>query len=612
MRISPHVRLFFLILLSASLHTVIAQRKKSGEPKPICDQQRAIAIVEKQVEETRTFEKGDEAVKVMIRAADLLWPYREKEARSIFSEAYDRATVFFRENPADFKMDGKMAVSLPDQRFVVMNAIAKRDPEWAKKLAKAIAETANEDRPASSRTTVNTKSRPDVTASKIGSKFVGLAETLASVDQNAGTDILRTSFRYPASLNLPLFLFRLAATNRAAADQFFMEALTAYSTGTTDDLLYLSSYAFGTRYDLGQSRRGYTNYMVPAGYSPNPDLQKSFILAFFNLANSRLAALGSVEGAREDFTASEQEQIYTVLSSMEPVIAQKYPELQERETVLKSQASAALSDRVRNRAEEYRRRVMDEPAEAPTSFKERVEEIQKLSDVVRRDQSLTFLVVGAGSKENIDALLKAAELISEPGVRDQLVEWIYIVGTQKKISDGLFEDAEKTALKITEIDHRGAMQTNIAAEYIKKFNDRAHAAQLLADAFKTVSQAPETVAKAKALLGLAFLFTSADQLRASEVAAAAVQTINNLESPDLSGQYLTRRIEGKRFASFASTHAPGSDLESTFLRLGAENFDNALWIADKLKERPLKARAIIAVATDCLGHDKARPSAAAK
>jgi hypothetical protein len=621
MHISPHVRLLLFILLSASLNTVIAQQKKSREQKPICDQQRAIAIVEKQAEDARTFEKGDEAVKVMIRSADLLWPYREKEARSIFSEAYDLAGSYYKNNPQDFKQDGRMhTISLPDQRFVVLNAIAKRDPDWARKLAGAVSESLKDVTASTSQTAAKPgsrpdvkASRPDVTAARTGGKFVDLADTLTSMDQSAATDVFRTSFRYPASLNLPRFLFKLAGTDRAVADKFFSEALAAYSNGSVDDFVYLSSYAFGASRGLAPSRRDYTVYSLPAGYSPNPDLQRAFIMAFFQFADARLAVFSSQEGTDRYPLTSEQEQIYAMISSLEPLVAQSFPTLQERVTVLKTQAAAAISDeKVRKRADLYRYAEADQPAGGLMSFENRVEEMEKTSDVTRRDQSLTFLVVGAGRKENIDALLKAADLISDPGVRDQLIEWIYIVGTQKKISDGLFDDAEKTALKITEIDQRGAIQTTIAAEYIKKFNDRAHASQLLADAFKTVSQAPDTVAKAKALLGLAFLFTSADQLRASEVAAAAVQTINNLDSPDLSGQYLTRKIESKNFASFASTPAPGFDLESTFLKLGADNFDNALWIADKLKERPLKARAMIAVATECLGHDKAKPAAVAK
>ena len=59
-------------------------------------------------------------------------------ARGHFAEAYQIAQDRFREKGAERTIEKKAVLSKPDYRFKVINAIIKRDPEWAKKLSNSI------------------------------------------------------------------------------------------------------------------------------------------------------------------------------------------------------------------------------------------------------------------------------------------------------------------------------------------------------------------------------------------------------------------------------------------------------------------------------------------
>jgi Flp pilus assembly protein CpaB len=89
-----------------------------------CDREQAFSLIQEQIAQSKTLEKTAARISVLTQGADLLWPYRQSAARSAFEEAFEVASQG----------------NTPDQRFVVIRAIAQRDSEWARRLAKAIAE----------------------------------------------------------------------------------------------------------------------------------------------------------------------------------------------------------------------------------------------------------------------------------------------------------------------------------------------------------------------------------------------------------------------------------------------------------------------------------------
>ncbi len=225
-----------LSFISLSQQSIAQTRQAENASEPVCDQQRALLLVKQQVDESKNLEQPVARITVLIRAADLLWPYERERARAVFTEAFELATQYFRQRGDETVLEKSLRVQLPDQRFRVLTAIAKRDAVWAKRLAQTAAEENVRDAERSAQGATKNQS--------IGEKLIGTALSLLEVDRQTAINFARSSLRYPAAVTLPMSLFKLAESDRAAADQFFQEALAAYAQGRMSDLYYLSVYPF--------------------------------------------------------------------------------------------------------------------------------------------------------------------------------------------------------------------------------------------------------------------------------------------------------------------------------------------------------------------------------
>lgn len=390
----------------------------------------------------------------------------------------------------------------------------------------------------------------------------------------------------------------------------FKEAISAYATGSVDDLLYLSAYPFGLQRNIGPTTGGYTLYVVPPGFAQDPSLQQVYIATMFQLFSKRLEENPALQVKT---TYSVAEQIYTAVSALEPFIAQHFPAYLDGTATLKSQAVTMIPDRTRQRAESTGRTAFD--GEAPKnseSFEKAVEGAEKNTNVQQRESTIVQLVIHRGWREPIDSSLKAIEKISDADVRKQLLNWVYFLKTQSLITENQLNEAVQMAQKVEEVDQRAFLMTQIAEEGVKKFNDRARATDLLDQAAKTASQAPNTAAKARALMGIAALYSQFDALKAADVMSSAVKAINVLPDADLSYRAIIRRIESKTYSMFASAPAPGFSLESSFREFGKRDFNGALWIAEKLDDRPRRAIAIFSLVSECLEKNSGEGKSPAK
>src|SRR6266850_5260375 len=238
----------------------VAAQDKGQPPTPpsSCSRDTALEIIQQQIDATRTFDKGVQRITILVRAADLLWPVRESKARAAFTEAFDLAVQHFREKGDETSQEGKtMMLSWPDQRYEVIGAIAKHDTAWARKLTDQMLkeqQQESEEKPAK-----------DIQHdTKTAKNLLGMAISLLASDQPAALTFARNSLRYPATFYLSEFFYKLAAINQPAADQFYQEALTAYTSAPMERLLYLSSYPFGNDREAGEMN-GSMVYQVPSG-----------------------------------------------------------------------------------------------------------------------------------------------------------------------------------------------------------------------------------------------------------------------------------------------------------------------------------------------------------
>jgi hypothetical protein len=589
-----------LLLLGAFEQQNIYSQKTPERKTIICDKSRAIDLTEKQIESGRSLEKTASAIAVMVKAADLLWPYKQKKARSTFSDAFSMAQRDYEEKGDQTRMDGTLTMEVPDQRFVVLATISKRDQALAKQLVDALPDYSTSAGSQSSETEKVKRSSP-------ADKILNLAMGLDSTNRQAAMGLVRSTFRYPVSYNLSSYLFKVASDDRRTADTLFYEAMSNYSSGTVNDLLYLSPYAFGVRQTIGPPRGSSTLYSPPTGFESTPQIESIFLKAFFMTCSHQLGEVQPPVAGAPKFGTTVEEQIVSAVSAVEPIVLERYPELIGQVTMLKAQASATMTDPARRQADDYGKTLFGGgPPREQLSFEKRIENLEKIADPNRRDAQLIATLTHLGTAEPVEAVVKAAEKVTDKEAARQLINWIYFSYTQKLINDGSLAEATKLAQKVDEIDQRATLLAQIAARSLDSKMDRTQAAEALEAAYAAANKAPDSDAKARALLGVAALFSRMDRLRSSETMATAIKTINNLKEPDLFSKYIFRRIDSKRSSTYASASAPDFTIEGSFAQYGAEDFDGALWAAQKLEDKYLRAISILSLTTACLDSREAK------
>ena len=124
--------------VTLSINTASAQKKTEPPVSQLCTRNSALDIIQQQSAGAKALDNPVQRISVMLRAADLMWPYQPAKSRAIFTEAFDVATLNFKEKGDQTIRDGRLPISLPDQRYLVIGAIAKRDPAWARKLTEQV------------------------------------------------------------------------------------------------------------------------------------------------------------------------------------------------------------------------------------------------------------------------------------------------------------------------------------------------------------------------------------------------------------------------------------------------------------------------------------------
>jgi hypothetical protein len=582
-------RVVLVVCVLLCLPLVInAQKKPAVATSSLCTRDNALDTAKQQILFTRTFDNQVHRIAVLIRAADLLWPHDQEKALATFMEAFDLAVQNFKENgdviTRTSKSEFAAVIPLPDQRFMVISALAKRDPGRARKLSEQVLQD-------EARETANKPAAGNQAQTVAAEKLFSLARSLVPEDVNTAVGFARQTLRYPATLNLPAFIYDVAKTNRQAADQLYVEALAAYREKPMDQFLYLSAYPFGNTRDAGDMP-AYTIYSVPEGYVPSQSLQRQFMQIL--LARSEAALATPVE-RKSTYDYPDQAQMWLALTRLEKQVQDNLPDLAEATASAKEKLFAALDQKLQQGV--TKEISSDNPPKQ--SFDEQVEAAEKQQDVGRRDELLTFAVTGASKDVPLDKVLSVIDKISESSIREPLLNWYYYFNAQSLIASKDLGEARKLAAKVTELDQRAYLFTRIAEESLKQTEDQAEARDVLNEISQAISKAPKTIVTARALLALAYLYAKIDVNRGVEELGNAVKTINALDSPDFSQDFVFMKIEGKTFGSFATLSTPGFNPENAFREMGKLDFDGSLIQAATFTDKLLRSLTTLAVIEPC-------------
>lgn len=574
-----------IVCWCALLSIANAQDKTPGPAAPAssCSRDGALNIIQRQIDLSQTIVDDGKRLSVMLRAADLLWLYEQSKARATFADAFEIATRNFKEKGDKDTNDGRLSVQGIDYRFRVIAAIAKRDSAWARKLLKEILD--EEAQEAADKT-----AKESSQIARNGEKILGLATSLASSDQTAALAMARSSLSYPAGIQLPFFLFKLSEANRTAADQFYAEALNAYGRAPMDQFLYLSSYPFAERREIGEMPI-YTFYPVPAALTPNPSLQRAFVTTLLSRARELIQNPSS--GARGT-RFSDASQIFMALSRLEPLTASSSPDLNGALAEAKGNIFSLLSQAEQQKTGNT---LADPPKR---TFDEKIEAADKLANADNREAGIALAILNAAETESLEKLEAAAMKLDDLKLRSQVMSLTYFYRAQKAIKDKNIDESRKLAVKVEEPDQRAYLYAQIATESLKQKKSDAEVREMVEEVLEAVAKTPDSEVKARAMLVAVHLYSTIDPNRAVSLLGDVIKTINHVESIELSSDRINKKVEGKAFGTYRTLQTPGFSPENVFREMGKLDFDGTLYVASNLADKSLRALTTLALADQCM------------
>jgi hypothetical protein len=576
-----------LLLIVLFIHPVLAQT-------PLCTRDNALEMIRQQVELSKTF-NPTQRITTLIRAADLLWPYQQDKARAAFTEAFDLAIETEKEQPKR-SQSWIVRMQVPDQRHVVIRAVAKRDSAWAKELIQQVVKLDTDAEMTPARDSLNNVLTAD--------RLMDSARQMLPTDFNAALELARVSLKYSLSTTLTHFLYDLAGINQQAADQLYAQALAAYSDKPMREFLYLQAYPFAWRETLNTPVFLFHD-RIPPNFAPNRSLQRTFVRILLRRAQQALETpLDQKDSYQDSSTAwiPGTAHILQGLIKLEPQVREFLPDLLPQLTATRERLLVSLS------VEDQKLFVQPgrEASIAPNkTFDEEIEAAQKESDVYERDQLIATEVLGSG-KEILANVIQAIDKISDSSLRPQLLEWLYFQRATIAVANKQFDEAERLTAKVEGQEQRAFLHAQIAKGLLGR--DPTHARELLDEAITEAKKAGATVFAARTLLTAANLYAKIDLSRSIEVLAEAVNCINRIEAPDFVSDDQTvkktpkRNVRGGQYGGeyMLRFYMPGLDPESAFREMAKIDFNTSLVQSSSLKDKFQRAMSTLALAEVCL------------
>ena len=599
--------LVFLQLIPVCPVLAQAQPKPAGAAKSaLCNRVNALELIKQQAEAVKSYNNASRQITVLVRAADLLWPYEQRKARAVFTEAFDLAIANQKEKASTTSPSVIVRMQTPDQRYVVISAIAKRDSVWARELTQQMLKSATDTDGSSTRSSLE-----NVLAAQ---RLLDAAYQLIAVDLSTALNLARISLSYPAGFMLTRFLYGLAAINQQAADQFYAQALGAYSEKPLREFLYLQAYPFAWR-DITNTPI-FSHYEVPPSFVTNQSLQRRFMEILLRRAQQALEApVDEGDGYQNNNGIAMPATAFLLqgLMQLEPEVRGSLPDLLAPLTQAREKILVSLSV-------ENQRLLVQPGREASTppdqTFAERVESAQKEADADERDQLIAAAVLSETSKnESLASVIQAIDKISDSSLRSTFTEWLYFQRAITAIKDKRLEEAERLATQIEEPQERAHLRIEMAKVLLKTRDAQTQAQELLEQAISEAKKTGKTIFAARTLLTAAALYTQIDLSRSVSVLADAINLINGIETPDFfsDGQALEktppRKGKGGQYAGeyLLRFYMPGLDPEAALRELAKFDFDTALSESSSLSDKPQRAMSMMAVTEVCLQQTPQRP-----
>jgi hypothetical protein len=610
---NPRIAIRYGLLLTVCMfglvpyHQPLAQSKSAGiGASSLCKRDDAIEMIGQQIDVTRTFDNAVRRIAVLIRAADLLWPFQQDKARTAFTEAFELAVQNEKDKSEQSKNRPRaliLSMQNPDQQYVVIRAVAKRDSAWAKKLTE---EMLKPDRQSGEQASTKDSFNDVLTAYRL----LDSATQLLSTDINTAVDLARVSLNYPATAEISRFLYQLAAVNQRAADQFYDQALSVYADRPMREFLYLATYPFA--FNASGDTPVFGFYQVPATLVSNNSLQRRFVQMLLRRTQQALEVPLDDGDNFNRFPGSGH--IVQMLMRIEPQVRETLPDLLEAVIQAREKILVSLSAETQKSLLPPERNVSSSPTK---TFDELIQTAEKTPNVDNRDDLIAMAVLSdASDKESLAGVVDAIQKITDSSIRAALPEWLYFYRAKEAAAGKQFDEAERLASKVEGLEPRAYLHTEIAKGLLNTSATRTHAREVLDEAVTEAKKAGTTIFAARTLLTASILYTKLDRSRSISVLGDAINCVNHIEGADFSAgdqtleKMIKRRSNPGRFA--IRFYMPGLDPEKAFREMAKIEFDDTLSQTTAFTDKFFRALTTLAVADVCLQQTPKEPKKSAK
>jgi hypothetical protein len=587
-------------------HQALAQSKSAGNgPSSLCNRNDALELIRQQIDVSRTLDNPVRRIAVLIRAADLLWPYQRDNARAAFTEAFEVAAQNEKEKSESKDRPRALIFSMqiPDQRYVVIRAVAKRDAAWAKKLTEQMLKLERQNGEQSS----TKDSFNDVLTAY---RLLDSANQMLSTDINVAIDLARASLNYPATAEISRFLYNLAEVNQQAADQFYDQALVVYADRPMRELLYLQAYPFAFREGGDMPVFGF--YQVPANLVSNSSLQRRFVQTLLRRAQQALEVPLDEGDNFNRFPGTGH--ILQVLMRIDPLVRTRLPDLLEAVIQAREKILVSLSVETQKAFPPADRNEVSTSPEQ--TFDEQIETAEKTPNVNQRDDLIVVAILSFFDKEGLEKVVRAVDKISDAGMRGPLLEWLYFSRAKVAATGKRFDEAERLVSKVEGREQRAYLRAEIAKGLLSASETQTHGREVLDEAITEANKAGMTIFAVRTLLTASNLYAKIDLGRSISVLGDAMNCINHLEAPDFSAgdqtliKPLKRKSNPGRF--MIRFYMPGLDPENAFREMAKVDFDDALSQTSSFTDKFQRAVTTLGVVEVCLQQAQPPPKAKPK
>ena len=563
---------------------------------PACNVEFAQFLVDQQVSESRNVEQTDKRLRILVRAARFVWPFDEPVAREYFIEAFKFANDRFREKAFEKKQSSGFVTMDADYRFEVIRAIAQKDSVWARKLIDQVLKEYEHE-----------KDRGPLDRNREIGELLRVAEESVKTHPEFSRALFRRAMQHPLDYHWFWTLYSVARIDKGFADSLYVELLNNYSGSTPRRLLFLSAYPFASERILGPDKYSYGT-TLPEFFRPSVDFQRRFISVFLRRSITFGADPEEQTPPHDQSAVREPVYILSVVSEIEPLVVQRFPDLIRLLSEARARASGLLSDPMRKELTDLERRN----ERIGSSFEKRLRDLEDAETQGRLTDQMIVSLLTRDEKQRTEPQFKQIEpwldKIKDDSGRAESLNYFWFLRAQRAVKDARIDDAERFTAKIPEVEHRAILLFELAQGQLKDVSDAATVYQTLRNVGRLAEQAETSIEKARVMIALAAQYRPINPIFAMQQLNDAVKVINQLENADLMQATVYRRIEVKDFSFHAAFAMPGGSLETVFNEISKNNFELSLTAAKAIDDKYLRTLAVLAVAQNCVAGKNKTPA----